>query len=166
MSAKHLASCGSIGWSGRRVGTTYAHTPRAALSIYSEPWFRFRNEECERICREAWKEPAPTASRHFVATELATPDHDWTTSDLPDELARDELVQWERQAYRNARLHQFNTRPDLFQIYQKRADYCWHPVGRVFQITAAGECVLKASRHPVASDGEGKAKPQPTEQKD
>jgi hypothetical protein len=136
MSKTHLASCGSIDDFGRRLGTRYAYTPRAVWAISAEPWFRFRNAESENICRKAWSRPAPCEGEYFtVATEPA-PDAAWCTR-VSGELTRCTLAAWEVEGHRGASLHRLGD-SDFYRAYQRRADYAWHPVGRVLKLNERG----------------------------
>lgn len=145
--SKHLASCGSIGMWGRRVGTTYAHTPRAAWGLYGNPWFRFRNAECERICREAWAQPAPTEGEYFVVIDKAdVPDVRFGTRAV-DALRKCSLARWEGDAlpWGRSRLYQEGD-TDVYQWYVIGNDYSWSPAGRPMRLNDAGRALLAAER--------------------
>ncbi len=141
--SKHLATCGSIGWSGRRCGTTFAYTPRGVLGLYGEPWFRFRNADCERVCREAWALPEPSAGTYFDVADEPDPDVGHSTRVDDRDLLRCPLVRWEGAPFRNSRLHRRGS-TDLYRLLQKRPDYFWYPVGRVLRINDAGRALLRA----------------------
>lgn len=61
MAREHMASCGAVGVSGRRIGTRYAHTPEECWEIMGKPWFRFRNDE-ERLKFFDWHASLTTSS--------------------------------------------------------------------------------------------------------
>jgi hypothetical protein len=138
---KHLASCGSIGFSGRRVGTTYAYTPRGVWGITHEPWFRFRNDDCADACREAWSIEPPTAGDFFDVFDGRRPDVGYSSRVDAPELRRCALVRWEAEPYRGAQLHRIGD-TDIFQCLQKRPDYFWYPVGRLLRLNAVGRVAL------------------------
>ena len=52
---KHLASCAIIGMWGKRCGTRFVASHIEVEKIRGEPWFRFRNAECEALHNE-WLE--------------------------------------------------------------------------------------------------------------
>ena len=52
---KHLATCAALGgFVGNRVGTRYAYTPDQVREIIDKPYFRYRNDDCWRLCLSAW----------------------------------------------------------------------------------------------------------------
>lgn len=50
---KHIASCAIIGFTGKRCGTKFVASHEDAEKIRGNPWFRFRNAECEAL-HEEW----------------------------------------------------------------------------------------------------------------
>lgn len=130
---KHLATCGSLGWTGRRVGTRFAHNPRQVRAIYNEPWFRFRNDDCERLCREAWRAVEPTEGTHFVVADVPPPETGWCTRIDDLELRRCPLAKYEADGYRNARLHQIGD-TDFYQCLASDNGFGWDRVGRVLRL--------------------------------
>lgn len=136
---KHLATAGSIGFSGRRCGTTYAHTPRAAWALRGLPWFRFRNAECERLCREEWQKPAPTESDLFVVVDdIERPDIGISTRiDRPDPLRSDTLVQYELEGlpWGKSRFYRIGDGP-YYEFVTTRDGVFWSPAGRLLKLKA------------------------------
>jgi len=61
MSRKHIATYGTRGWAGHRVGTRYLYTFEEVRAAIMNSWFRFRNAECAKLYHE-WlmqQEPRP-----------------------------------------------------------------------------------------------------------
>lgn len=51
-SRKHIATHGTIGWAGHRVGTRYLYTFEEARAAAMKGWFRFRNAKCAQKYHE------------------------------------------------------------------------------------------------------------------
>lgn len=148
---KHLATAGSIGYSGRRCGTALAYTPRAAWALRAMPWFRFRNAECERICKAAWAEPAPIESDLFVvAPEGERPDIGISTRiDRPHPVRDDPLVKWELEGlpWGKSRVYQIGEGP-YFEFCTTRDGIFWTPAGRLLKLKNASVDERSQSQDP------------------
>jgi hypothetical protein len=86
MSRSHMASCGMVGATGRRIGTGYAHTPEQCWEIMGKPWFRFRNDAA-RDQFFAWQAEMSARTASAVGTSrkasepLTTPDVNHNTTE-------------------------------------------------------------------------------------
>lgn len=140
---KHLATCGIVGSRGRRVGTQYANTPEQARAMRGQPWFRFRNDDAERVCLEAWSLPEPTSGLYFDVADEARPD--LGSSGRGHEVLLDcPLAKRERLYIRGAdtaTLQRFDG-TDLFQWFGRCADGYHHPFGRLLKLNEAGRAKL------------------------
>lgn len=140
----HIATFGSVGSSGRRCGTGYIYTPRQAWAYQGELWFRFRNADCERKALTAWGEAAPISGEFFdVADESEEPNIGHSTP-APDDLTKCSLASFERDGMTRCwgrHLQQIGD-TEYFRWYQKRADYCWHPMGRLLKLNNFGRAAI------------------------
>jgi hypothetical protein len=135
-----------VGSWGRRNGTQYANTPRAAWGIIQQPWFRFRNDECERICREAWAQPAPTKGELFIVAE----DQSWSGQtgrmvETASPLKQCSLVIWEGEALQlgQRRFREYNDGEyndgEYYRWYTSNDGVRWYPAGRLLQLNPVME---------------------------
>jgi hypothetical protein len=155
VTASHLASCGSVGMWGKRVGTTYAYTPRAAYAICHLPWFRFRNAECERICREAWAQPAPTKGEYFVVADPSErPEAGWATRvEATSPLRKCSLARYEGEAGLPMRCALFQIGDsDFYQWSEKGDDFYWRDFGRLLRLNEAGRAAAQGIEAATADE--------------
>jgi len=141
---KHLASCGILGSLGGRVGTCYAHTPRQAWGMVQEPWFRFRNAECEAECLAAWKAGAPGGKYFSAAPDEETPTVGHSERIDDREVLSCPLAVWERDGQSSGARHlQRYSGTDYCRWYYTKGDGWWNPYGQLLKLTDAGRKALE-----------------------